>query len=179
MERHPDELSKLAGQVKEWERPLSVSTAAPYRLCFRIEEPDGEGSIREVTRNGQDKWYVRYLLQANHDPSLQIPAKEVWKARDIPGLIEVSSIPEHRSSPWQVWICSHIEASLRTSTPTGYVLDATGAYEFFTQKALMLEQSGFGVMLPAWWTRKGTKLHLTARANVKAPEMQNASGLSL
>jgi len=24
-------------------------------------------------------------------------------------------------------------------------------------------------MLPAWWTRRGTKLRLTARANVKSP----------
>ncbi len=34
-------------------------------------------------------------------------------------------------------------------------------------------------MLPAWWTRKGSKLRPTARANVKTPEMQSASGLSL
>jgi len=182
MEGDAHELSKLAGQVKEWERPLSVSTAAPCRLCFRIEEPEGEAGVREVTRNGQDKWVVRYLLQATHDPSLQIPAKEVWKARNIPDLTE----SEFNAREYLLLslgqasrICSHIEASLRTSTPAGYVLDATGAYEFFTQKALMLEQSGFGVMLPAWWTRKGTKLHLTARANVKAPEMQSASGLSL
>jgi len=34
-------------------------------------------------------------------------------------------------------------------------------------------------MLPAWWTRKGTKVRLTARANVKSPKMQGGSGLSL
>ena len=33
-------------------------------------------------------------------------------------------------------------------------------------------------MLPAWWTRKGTKLHLSARANVKSPKMTGA-GVSL
>jgi len=58
-------------------------------------------------------------------------------------------------------------------------LDATGAHEFLTEKAAALEQAGFGVMLPAWWTRKGTKLRLTARANVQSPKMQGGSGMSL
>ena len=34
-------------------------------------------------------------------------------------------------------------------------------------------------MLPAWWTRKGTKLRLTAHAKVKSPKMQGGGGLSL
>jgi SNF2 family DNA or RNA helicase len=76
-------------------------------------------------------------------------------------------------------LCPRIEASLKTAAPGGYVLDATGAYEFLTEKALALEQTGFGVLLPAWWTRKGTKLRLTARAEVKSPKMQGGSGLSL
>jgi len=29
-------------------------------------------------------------------------------------------------------------------------------------------QAGFGALLPAWWTRRGTKLRLAARANVKS-----------
>jgi SNF2 family DNA or RNA helicase len=35
------------------------------------------------------------------------------------------------------------------------------------------------MLLPAWWTRKGTKQHLSARAHVKSPKMQGGSGLSL
>ncbi len=34
-------------------------------------------------------------------------------------------------------------------------------------------------MLPAWWTRKGTKLRLSTRANVKSPKMQGGGRLSL
>src|SRR5262245_41753274 len=34
-------------------------------------------------------------------------------------------------------------------------------------------------MLPAWWTRKGTKLRLSMRANVKSPKLQGSSGLTL
>jgi SNF2 family DNA or RNA helicase len=76
-------------------------------------------------------------------------------------------------------IYSAIEESLKTSTPAGCRLDATGAHAFLTEKAWLLEQAGFGVLLPAWWTRKGTKLRLTVRAHVKSPKMQGGGGLSL
>ena len=75
-------------------------------------------------------------------------------------------------------ICSDIAASLETARHTGYLLDTSGAYKFLTEDAAALEQAGFGVMLPAWWTRKGTKNKLGVRANVKSPKMQGA-GLSL
>jgi len=166
------ELLQLTNHLKDWIRPISVSAAAPFRLCLRIEEPD----------NGNDKWYVRYLLQANHDPSLLIPAEEVWKGKDtLPFTDRDFNSHEYLllSLGQASGICPHIETSLKTSGPSGYEIDAMGAYEFLTQKALILEQYGFGVMLPAWWTHKGTKLRLTARANVKTPEMKSTSGLSL
>jgi len=172
MEGKSAELDQLTNHLKNWIRPISVSAASPFRLCFRVEEPD----------DGNDKWYVRYLLQANHDPSLLIPAERVWKGREILPLAN-KNFNSHEylllSLGQASGICPHIEASLRTPGPSGYRLDAKGAYEFLTQKASTLEQSGFGVMLPAWWTRKGTKLRLNARAHVKTPEMQSRSGLSL
>ena len=167
-----EDLLQLTNHLKEWIRPISVSAISPFRLCFRIEEPN----------NGNDPWYIRYLLQANHDPSLIIPAEEVWKGKDtLPFTDRDFNYHEYLllSLGQASGICPHIETSLRISRPAGYQLDAIGAYEFLTQKALILEQFGFGVMLPAWWTRKGTKLRLTARANVKTPEMQSGSGLSL
>jgi SNF2 family DNA or RNA helicase len=166
------ELLQLATQFKDWIRPISVTASAPFRMCFRIEEP----------QNGNPKWYVRYLLQASRDPSLLIPVEEVWKGKDALPFTDGNFNPHEYlllSLGQASGICPHIETNLKKSAPSGYELDAIGAYEFLTQKALVLEQSGFGVMLPAWWTRKGTKLRLTARAKVKTPEMQSASGLSL
>jgi SNF2 family DNA or RNA helicase len=172
MEGNAAELDQLTMRFKDWIRPISISAASPFRLCFRIEEPE----------EGNDKWYVRYLLQASRDPSLLIPAEKVWKGKETLPLTD-KNFNSHEylllSLGQASGICPRIEASLRTPGPSGYPLDATGAYEFLTQKALTLEQSGFGVMLPAWWTRKGTKLRLTARANVKTPKMQSVSGLSL
>jgi SNF2 family DNA or RNA helicase len=76
-------------------------------------------------------------------------------------------------------ISPQVERSLKTAAPGGYELDAAGAHEFLQEQALALEQASFGVMLPAWWTRKGTKLKLTARAVVESPKFQGGGRLSL
>ena len=175
------ELQQFSTQVREWERPVRVSTLTPFRLCFRIEEPDIEDT-KPPALSRRDDWSVRYLLQANHDPSLLIPAEEVWKrkkAHSFGG--ERIDLREHLllSLGQASGVCPFIEASLRTPNPAGCRLDAGGAYEFLTQRAAILEQLGFGLMLPAWWTPKGAKLRLTTRASVKTSPMQSARGLTL
>ena len=78
MEGNPAELERLAGQIRDWRRPITISTAAPFRLCFRLEEPEedketrsqGDGETPVAPSRG---WQVRYLLQAADDPSAQKP----------------------------------------------------------------------------------------------------------
>ena len=47
-----------------------------------------------------------------------------------------------------------------------------GAHLFLTENAAALEQAGFGVLLPSWWTGKGTRLRLGVRAQVRSPKMK-------
>ena len=185
MEGEGAELARFAEQVGEWRRPLAVSVAAPFRLCFRLEEPESpieaEAGHR---RKPSDAWRVRFLLQASDDPSLLVPAEEAWAARGSAAAVlrrRGYSAQEHLLSSLgqAAGICPRIEAALRTAQPAGYELDATGAHEFLTQRSLLLEQAGFGVLLPAWWTRTGTKVRLALRASVKSPKMQGGSRLSL
>ena len=186
------ELAHFVGQVRDWQRSVSVSVATPYRLFFRLEEPSEETEPEgdpSPAFSGRSPWYVRYLLQAVDDPSLLIPAEDAWKgdgrksARQALHLFKREGFDAREylllSLGQAAGICPHIETSLKKSAPGGYELDAEGAYEFLLQKALALEQAGFGVMLPAWWTGKGTKQRLSVRASVRAPKMQGGSGLSL
>ena len=179
------DLSQLASQVREWRRPIAVSASSPFRLCFRLEEPeDAEGTDGEDDRASSDAWYVRYLLQPHDDPSLLIPVKEAWKAggremsaltRNGPNMREflLSSLGQASG------ICPSITASLEDTRPSGYSLDAAKAHEFLTEGAVALDQAGYCVMLPAWWTRKGTKVRLAVQAKAKSPKMQGGSGLRL
>ena len=179
------DLSRLAVQVREWRRPIAVSASSPFRLCFRLEEPGyPAGTDGADDKPSDDAWFVRYLLQPHDDPSLLLPVEEAWRieGQRLAALTRNgSNVREFLlSSLGQAsGICPSITASLENASPAGYSLDVDEAHEFLTEEAIALEQAGYGVMLPAWWTRKGTKVRLAVEAGVKSPKMQGGSGLSL
>ena len=171
------ELAEFQNQVRRWQQPLTVSETSPFRLCFQLVEP-------ETVSEAEDRWQVRYMLQAVDDPSLLIPAQKAWTAKG-----RAASVIEQRGFDAREYllaslgqasgICPRIEASLKDASPAGYLLDTPGAHEFLSNGAAALEQAGFGLFLPAWWTGKGTKTRLGARAVVRSPKMQGGGGLSL
>jgi SNF2 family DNA or RNA helicase len=177
------ELTQLAEQVRTWDRPVAVAARAPFRLCFRLEEPPANGeSPAEFAADGT--WMVRYFLQAQDDPSLLLSVADAWEARGQKAavlrrggfqpreyLLQALGQAASQSPP--------IEASLKTAQPAGFETDATGAHQFLTDTARLLRQAGFGVLLPAWWTGKGTRQRLSLSAHVKSPPMQGGSGLRL
>ena len=178
------DLAQLAMEIREWRRPLAVSVNSPFRLCFRLEEPGDAAEAGGADELSDDAWFVRYLLQPHDDPSLLVPVEEAWKAkgRNLAALGRSGSNVQEflLSSLGQASdMCPAVTASLESSRPAGCTLDAAGAHAFLTREAAALEQAGYGVMLPAWWTRKGTKLRFAAQAKVRSPKMQGGSGLSL
>ena len=129
-------------------------------------------------------WTLRYLIQSNSDPSLIVPTAEAWRARGRAAAAFKADGFDVRdfllsSLGRAVRLCPVLEDSLRGRLPDLNVTDAAGAVSFLTDHALVLEQAGFGVMLPAWWTAKSTKLRLSARAQVTSPKMQGGNGFSL
>jgi SNF2 family DNA or RNA helicase len=174
------EILQLAAQVGRWRRPMRAMAASPYRLVFRLEEPEGGQGENPAGA----KWSVRYLLSLHDDPSLPVSVEDalsgrVQEARALarPG----AGLPEYilSSLGQAAGICPHVAESLKTAKPGGYQLDTAGAYEFLTRWAGALELAGFGVLFPSWWTRRGTRARLSARAAVTAPKLRGSPGLSL
>ena len=181
----PEQLGQLRTQVMEWQRPISVMASAPFRVCFRLEEPpesdEGEG---DVASSSDGDWYLRYLLQSHEDRSLLLPASAVWKT----GNQRVRELERDGFNPREFLlaslgqasgVCAGVAASLQRKRPAGRQLDAATAYQFLTRESIALEEAGYGIILPAWWTRRGTKTKPTVRANVKTPQMQGGGGVSL
>jgi hypothetical protein len=122
MEGESEELTEFAAQVREWQRPVRLSTSTPFRLCFRLEEPDGDYE-KETREQGRDAWNVRYLLQDLSDPSLLIPLDDAWRGKG-----HTVSIFKRRGFKAREYIllslgqasgiCPEIEASLKTGTPS-------------------------------------------------------------
>lgn len=153
-------MDELAASVRRWRRPVDIRTEHPLRLCFRLEEPDGEAGDGGV-------WRVRYLLQSRNDPSLTVPAEEVLDggADLAPGqdganareLLLALLGQAARVSPG-------IAAGLADGDMGGYTTDAAGAHRFLTEDAAALRRAAHTVMLPAWWGHEGAKTRLAARA---------------
>lgn len=167
-----DKLTEFVAQVKDWQRKVYYLSNAPFRFCFRLEEP-----------TTTDDWSLCYLLQAVDDPSLQIPVEEAWRARGKKAKIfkdrNVSVRELVLTALGQVaGLCSHIQESLRAPVPQGYLLDNAGAYEFLTEKAPLLEQSGFIIQVPGWWTKKNAQKGLGARVRLNPSKMQISAGLT-
>ena len=177
---NPAQLQQLRRQVAEWQRPLAIAANSPYRLCLRLEEPPEPSPSDEKTIARQDEWYLRYLLQPHDDQSLLLPAEAVWK-NQVNGLhpdfnpaeFLLSSLAQAGS------VCPPITDSLKRKRPGGYRLNIEEAHGFLESQAAALQQAGFGVLLPAWWTRQGTKTRPSIRASAKAQAMQGGSGMTM
>jgi SNF2 family DNA or RNA helicase len=167
-------LEALSAQVRGWQHPVVGAAAAPFRLTVRLEEPAED----------EDPWHLRFLLQSNADPSLLIPAEQAWQR----GALLTRLLPEAGFGVREHLLASlgraaaafpRLEASLRSPSPAGLDLDVHGAHEFLSQGAGALEQSGFGVLLPSWWTRGGPSARLSVTGVARPPRMKASSGLSL
>ena len=180
-----EQLGQLRAQVAEWQRPIALTASAPFRVCFRLEEPpEPPGDEPDVASTQRDGWYLRYLLQSHADRSLLLPASAVWKT----GGQRVRELERDGFNPREFLlaslgqasgVCAGVADSLQRKKPAGRKLDAAMAYQFLTRESIALEEAGYGIILPAWWTRRGTKTRPTIRANVKTPQMQGGGGVSL
>jgi hypothetical protein len=175
-------LEALATHVRNWQRPVVGTAAAPFRLTVRLEEPPEEAAADPPP--DERPWHLRFLLQSNADPSLLIPAEQAWQR----GALLKRLLPEAGFGVREHLLLSlgraaaafpRIVASLRAAAPAGLDLDTRGAHEFLTQGAGALEQAGFGVLLPSWWTRGGPGVRLTVSGVARPPRMKASSGLSL
>jgi hypothetical protein len=146
----PGALEEFAQQVRAWRQPLAATTASPFRLCFRLDEPAaqeaGRDAVGDIAPTGEP-WRVAYLLQAADDPSLLVPASNAWS--DKQQMAFRLGGPPFNAREYLLLalgqasgLCTRIEQSLRGPAPAGYTTDEVGAYEFLSTTAQALEQAG-------------------------------------
>ncbi len=149
---------ELAAQIARWRRPLTLRQPTALRLCLRLEEPEGE----------EAPWRLSYLLQSLADPSLLVPAEEVWSGRASGADVLLAALGRAAA------LCPGLAASLRQERPCAAPLDAAGAHAFLTEEAWLLEEEGCAVLLPAWWT--GGARRVALRAKVQSPPLAAGRG---
>jgi SNF2 family DNA or RNA helicase len=114
-----------------------------------------------------DDWTLRFFLQAHDDPSLLVPASTVWRERGS----TLRYLDRRFDNPQEKLLAGlgqaarlfpPLEASLRTARPEISTLDTEQAYTFLREAAPLLEQSGFGVLVPQWWKKRHRRLGVRA-----------------
>jgi len=179
----------LLAELDAWARPaLGAEEGAP-RACFRLDLPEAVGATPPRRRRADDAFPLRFFLQAADDPSLLVPACEVFRGRGQ-ALRRLGrafhAAEEHllRALAVGARLFAPIERGLREARPEAVLLSATEAWAFLTEAAPALAEAGMGVILPAELTRSGQRrLRLRMRvgggAKGAAGTVSGASGLSL
>ncbi|WP_438029970.1 DEAD/DEAH box helicase [Sorangium sp. So ce233] len=131
----------LAADLDAWVRP-ALGACDALRACFRLELPEGDRGFA-----------LGFLLQATDDPSLLVPAADVWKARGrtLKALGRAFSDPQEAllgALGAAARLFPPIARALGEATPERVALDPAEAWAFLAQAAPALGEAGFGVIVP-------------------------------
>jgi hypothetical protein len=150
------QVAELAAEFDAWLAGARMP-AGPVRTCFRLVEP----TVPDV-----DAWQVEFALQSAEDPSLMVPAADVWAGQRLTGSYvgggdAVAELLAGLGGAARLF--GELDGALRQPAPDGLELDTPGAFRFLTQTGPLLAGAGFGVLLPDWGRKARLGLKLTAR----------------
>jgi SNF2 family DNA or RNA helicase len=174
------EAAELATQLDAWHSAAQLP-AGPVRTCFRLVEPEldeeaGLGAAKNSAyasgKGGAPdgvpgEWRVEFALQSTDDPSLMMPAADVWAGASTVGLANGIKHPEEELLAGlgrAARLFPKLDRALRSPAPAEVTLDTEEAFGFLRQAAPLLSGAGFGVLLPDWVRRSRLGLKLTTRS---------------
>jgi SNF2 family DNA or RNA helicase len=151
-----------------------ASAALPggsLRTCFRLIEPAEPDEANELDGAnegaGVGTWQVEFSLQSAEDPSLMLPAADVWEGAGFGWLVGDSHPEEELLAGLgaAARLFPALDGALREAAPVRIALDTAGALEFLRETGPLLSAAGFGVLLPDWARKARLGLKLTARSS--------------
>ncbi|MFB1480539.1 DEAD/DEAH box helicase [Corallococcus sp. RDP092CA] len=141
----------VVDELARWSEP-ALGARDRLRACFRLELPVGDGK----------PFVLRFLLQSPDDPSLLVPASDVWKTkgRSLEKLGRAFRDPQEsllealgRASR----LFPALAESLEEARPEAVDLDPATAWTFLGDGAALLAEAGFGVIVPGELTAVGQR----------------------
>lgn len=162
---HAQGIKKLSEGMSSWNAPIREIEKSGFRTCFSLEPPEDAGV-----------WNLRYFLQAADDQSLLVPAETVWR-----GAKDTLQFLNHKfDHPQEKLLAdlgtasrlySPLENSLHSARPDSAQLTTRQAHAFLRDAVPLFVESGFGVLMPPWWSkgtaRFGVKLNVKPKCDAK------------
>lgn len=145
----------LCQQWQQWRHPL-VGTVDEARFVLGLQ-------LQEAPIDQSDEWFLSFRAIARHDPSLQVSLKDYW---DLKGPIREVFLKDFGEDFEQKLLYALGQAAriypllwegMQTAQPVGLKLTLEEAFEFLNESAWILEDAGFQVSLPFWWTPQGRR----------------------
>jgi SNF2 family DNA or RNA helicase len=178
-------LETLESHLDEWTHSLDAGSEQGVRLCFRLYAPepdstDTDSAAEDIAAVSPEGWELELLLQAADDPSLLVEASTVWESAAATQEV----LERHLDRPQETLLeelgraaslYPALESALDEATPTRLELTAEAADEFLREYADVLEQAGFGVILPAWWNEPQRQLGARITAETSSDTTPDSS----
>jgi len=133
---------------------MTTRQDAGFTLCFRLEE-----ALFAVP----DSWRLHFFIAAQHDPSYQLGLGAYWPLK--PAARGAAARPFGADFERQVLLALGHAAriypaiwdGLATDRPAECHLTLEEAFAFLKESAWVLEDAGYRVMVPSWWTPEGRR----------------------
>jgi SNF2 family DNA or RNA helicase len=147
------------------------------KLTFTFTDTDFVLSFRLIEAHPDyiDNWQIVFIATSKKDPSFQVSLRDYW-------LFDVKTkkdMHKYLGSEFErklllnlgtaARIYPEIWRGLESDSPTGFSLTMDEAFDFLKEKAWVLEESGYKVIVPAWWTpegRKKARIRLKTKASI-------------
>ena len=137
-----------------WKTKLTrTQIAVGFDLCFQLQAASDVG----------DDWRIDFLVSSKQDPSLRVPLADYWDMGERAKI----GFQKHFGQDFETdlllnlgyaaRIYSQLWQGLETDQPVGLSLSLEEAFAFLKERAWVLEDAGYKVILPAWWTPEGRR----------------------
>ena len=137
-----EETERLEVATHHW-REAVAGRVAPARTCLELATPD----------DGDELWSLSFALQAEADPSLRLPAAEVWALGDRDIYLGEIAVPQPSQLLLEglgraLTVFEPIERGLDSATPERMQLTPAAPFVLVRTAANQLRDVGVGVLLP-------------------------------
>ncbi len=141
----------VVDDLTRWSEP-ALGARDRLRACFRLELPTSD----------RTPFTLRFLLQSPDDPSLLVPASDVWKSkgRSLEALGRAFRDPQEsllEALGRAARLYPPLAESLAVARPDAIALDPSTAWTFLGEGAATLADAGFGVIVPGELTAAGQR----------------------
>ncbi|MDX1653822.1 MAG: DEAD/DEAH box helicase [Candidatus Competibacteraceae bacterium] len=177
--RHPEPFRDTRSleryrQWRRWRQALVPREGEAFQLGFMLCEPEEQ----------EGPWWLDFLAVSRRDPSLQLALEDYWDDPDGRRLARrqfgddferqlLLALGQAARMVPRLW------AGLDSPHPSGLELSLEEVFDFLKEQAWLLEEAGFKVLVPAWWTPQGrrrARLKLRASASGGGAEQAPPSG---